>query len=387
MPVNPCALALGWKLTRNLAEAYEVMGRHADADDILAELLEKVRASGDSQLEYSVRLERARIRLATGPDPMALDAIRGEAERALKVFEGAGDEAGLSQACHVLGLVHLRLGELRDLEEVARRGLAHAERSGNAREELGARWSLSTSSRARRPSRRAFARVGSSCDGAGQKTPGSWPIWPRCGRCSASSTKRASSSTAPGACSRSGCGHGGLWGQSHGGPAEVEIVAGDFAAGERELRNALELGHEMGERDQVSQIAGSLSLFLSVRGATEEAARLASVSADQAPAESVAAQALWRAATARVLANHDDARGAEGMAREAIALLPVEMLNLAAELRVNLFDILRATGQRDAAQNTIGMAIDLYERKGNIAAGSQARSRAAALEPAPLGQG
>ena len=165
------------------------------------------------------------------------------------------------------------------------------------------------------------------------------------------------------------------------------IVAGDFAAGERELRNALELGHEMGERDQVSQIAGSLSLFLSVRGATEEAARLASVSADQAPAESVAAQALWRAATARVLANHDDARGAEGMAREAIALLPVEMLNLAAELRVNLFDILRATGQRDAAQNTIGMAIDLYERKGNIAAGSQARSRAAAVEPAPLGQG
>ena len=369
MPVNPCVLALGWKLTRNLAEAYEVMGRHADADDILAELLEKVRASGDSQLEYSVRLERARIRLATGPDPMALDAIRGEAERALKVFEGAGDEAGLSQACHVLGLVHLRLGELRDLEEVARRGLAHAERSGNAREELGARWSLSTSSRARRPSRRAFARVGSSCDGAGQKTPGSWPIWPRCGRCSASSTKRASSSTAPGACSRSGCGHGGLWGSRTAGRR-----GGNRRRGLRRRRARAPERSRVGPRngragsglsDRRESVAASIRTRRHRRGGAT----------------------CLRAARARVLANRKDSHEAERLAREAIQLLPLEMLNLAAELRVNLFDILRATGQRDAAQNTIGEAIDLYERKGNIAAGSQARSRAAAVEPAPLGQG
>jgi tetratricopeptide (TPR) repeat protein len=135
--------ALASKLRRNLAETYEVTGRHADADAMLAELLEEARVKEDSRLERSIRLERARIRLATGPDPISLDAIREEAERALEVFEGTGDQAGLAQGCHVLGLVHLRLGELREMEEVARRGLAHAERSESAREELGARWSVS----------------------------------------------------------------------------------------------------------------------------------------------------------------------------------------------------------------------------------------------------
>ena len=156
--------------------------------------------------------------------------------------------------------------------------------------------------------------------------------------------------------------------------AEVEIIAGDFAAGERELRNALELGHEMGERDQVSQIAATLSLVLSVRGATEEAATFASLSADHAPAQSVVAQAFWRAATARVLGNREDFREADRLAREAIQLVPFEMLNLAAELRVTLADVLLAAGRRDAALKAISEAVDLYGRKGNLAAVIQARS-------------
>jgi tetratricopeptide (TPR) repeat protein len=158
--------------------------------------------------------------------------------------------------------------------------------------------------------------------------------------------------------------------------AEVEIVAGDLHAGEGELRAALEMARDMGERDQISQIAASLSRTLSVRGATEEAADLASLSADRAPAESVAAQALWRAARARVLASRGDYQEAERMAREAIQLVPLEMLNLGAELRMDLAEVLRASGQRDAALKAISEAIDLYGRKGNLAAAIQARSLA-----------
>ena len=370
--------ALGWKLRRNLAEAYEVMGRHADADAILAELLEKVRATGDSQLEYSVRLERARIRLATGPDPMSLDAIRGEAERALRVFEGAGDEAGLSQACHVLGLVHQRLGELREMEEVARRGLAHANRSGNAREELGARWSVSMALVAGATPVKACIR---SCRELarwrGTENPGvladlavlrsmlgefdeAHELIDRARRLL---VERMRARRPLGGVARRA--------------AEVEIIAGDFAAGERELRNALELGREMGERDQISQIAASLSRILSIRGATEEAAKFASLSEENAPAESVTAQALWRAATARALANREDSQKVERLAREAIRLLPLEMLNLGAELRVDLAEVLLAAGQREAALTAIREAIELYRRKGNVAAAIHVRSLAA----------
>jgi tetratricopeptide (TPR) repeat protein len=295
----------------------------------------------------------------------------------MRVFEGAGDEAGLSQACHVLGVVHSRLGELGKMEVVARRGLAHAERSGNAREELGARWSVSMALVAGATPVRACIR---SCrelvQWRGTENPGVLAdlavLRSMLGevdegrgliaRARRLLVERTRARRPLGAVARRA--------------AEVEIMAGDLAAGERELRVALELGSDMGERDQISQIAASLSRVLSVRGAAEEAARLASVSADHAPAQSVVAQALWRAATARVLANRKDSQEAERLAREAIQLLPLEMLNLGAELRVDLAEVLLATGQRDAARKAISEAIYLYGRKGNRAAATQARSLA-----------
>jgi ATP/maltotriose-dependent transcriptional regulator MalT len=77
-----------------------------------------------------------------------------------------------------------------------------------------------------------------------------------------------------------------------------------------------------------------------------------------------------------MLANSADSQEAERLAREAIQLLPVEMLNLGGDLRVNLAEVVLAAGQREAALQAIGEAIELYERKGNRAAAIQARSLA-----------
>ena len=51
----------------------------------------------------------------------------------------SGDEAGLALGCYVLGHVQMLLGEIRQMEKVARRGLDHAMRSGEPREEAAAR--------------------------------------------------------------------------------------------------------------------------------------------------------------------------------------------------------------------------------------------------------
>jgi DNA-binding SARP family transcriptional activator/class 3 adenylate cyclase/tetratricopeptide (TPR) repeat protein len=368
---------LGSTLVRNLAEAHAVMGRHEYADGLLSELLVEVRVSEDSALEHFIRLERARILLATGPDPTSLEAIREEAERALKMFKGDGNEAGLSHACHVLGLVHMRLGELREMEEVARRGLAHADRSGNAREELGARWTVSMALVAgATPVKQCIRSCLELVRWRGTEHPGVLAdlavLRSMLGEVDEARqmivqarrllVERTRARRPLGAVARRA--------------AEVEIVAGDLDAGERELRAALELGRDMGERDQVSQIAASLSRILSVGGANEEAANLAALSANQAPAESVAAQALWRAARARVLANDTDFQEAERLVREAIELLPVEMLNLGGDLRANLAEVLLAAGHQEAALVAIAEAIEFYRRKGNVAAASQARSLA-----------
>jgi predicted ATPase len=128
------------EVMRVIAETYPMMGRHDDADAALAEMLEEGRDKEDQSLEESIRLERARIRLLTGPDPTSLNAIRQEAERALEVFDASGDDARVAQACYVLGTVHEREGNTREMEATSRRGLDHAKRSVRRREEAGPLW-------------------------------------------------------------------------------------------------------------------------------------------------------------------------------------------------------------------------------------------------------
>ena len=231
---------LGWKLRRNLAEAIRGDGSARGCRCDAGGAARGGPSPEDSRLEYQIRLERARTLLATGPDPTSLDAIRDEAERAFRVFEGAGDEAGLSQACHVLGLVHLRLGELPEMEEIARRGLAHAERSGIAREELGARWAVSMALLAGATPVKACIRSCQELVGwRGTENPGvladlaalrsmlgefdeARELIDRARRML---TERMRARRPLGAVARRA--------------AEVEIIAGDFAAGERELGGTL----------------------------------------------------------------------------------------------------------------------------------------------------
>ena len=67
------------EVMRVLAEAYPMLGRHDEADAVLEEMLEQARLEGNRLLEQAMHLERARIRVITGPDPTSLDEIREEA--------------------------------------------------------------------------------------------------------------------------------------------------------------------------------------------------------------------------------------------------------------------------------------------------------------------
>src|SRR6266496_512262 len=155
--------------------------------------------------------------------------------------------------------------------------------------------------------------------------------------------------------------------------AAVETLAGDIEASERELRAALQLGLGFRERGPVAEIAAGLSRVLSIPDRSTEAAGFATMSVDHAPAEGTAAQALWRAAKARVMASRDDQVEAERLAREAVGLAPAEMLNLRADLLTDLAGVLLGAGQRATAQPVLAEAIELYERKGNLVSAARAR--------------
>jgi len=142
----------------------------------------------------------------------------------------------------------------------------------------------------------------------------------------------------------------------------VELLAGDLPAAEREYRASLEIDLAIGEeRDEPCQTAAKLAFVLWRQGRDDEAAAMAELSAEATPSESVAAEALASAARARATANVE-------LARKAVDLVPHEMLNLRADVLVELAGVLRGQGDERKAYDAVDEAASLYERKGNRAA-------------------
>ena len=364
------------RVLRRLTEAYPIMGRRQEAEDAFAELLDHVERHGDELAIHRTRLEQTRFRMITGPDPIPLATIRKDAEEALETFRQAGNDVGVSQAHYVLASVHLRAGRIAELEEVGRRAIEAAARTGDLRERLGAPWWV------------VFAMLA-----------GPTPI-PTCIR-TCEEVAEVGEVTHPGALAA--LGHfKAMVGQFDEGRqltvrardllherigvprplafigqqrAGIEQLAGRAAPAVDALREALDISVHVGDRDQTGQIAARLSLLLAGQGRNAEAGRLADMAFEQAPAASVTAQALARAARSRNTLNRGDVQMAVTVACEGLGLVPGEMLELQALLHARLSAALLAHGQVDEARATAVKAIELYRRKGNTVAVQLAADR------------
>ena len=366
------------EVLRLLGDAYPPLGRHDEADAVLAEMLAEAIVSGDRPSAQVIRLKRARILLDTGRDPMDVYVIRTDAERALEEFTAANDHVGVTQAAYLLAQVYRLLGAIPEMDGVARRGLAHADLPGLIREEPALRYAIAWTTLA-----------------------GAMPVTEAIGVCERLAGTRAAPYP-PVLCELATL-HA-MLGQFDDARAlflrarrvlaermrvrrplmllarssgTVELLAGDLASGERELRGALQMGLDMGERDYLSQIAAELSQVLSAEGRLDEAEQLATLSAQHASAEGVA-RALFHAAQARVSAGRGHISDGEQLASEAVRLSPPAMPNLRADLLVGWAEVLRARGDRNSADSVVREAIQLYERKGNVVSAARARSFAAA---------
>jgi tetratricopeptide (TPR) repeat protein len=338
-------------------------------------MLEQARSEGNRLLEQTIHLERARVRVITGPDPMRLDQIREQAERALDVFSTSGDHARAAQACYVLGIVHERQGATRKMEEVSRLGLGHADRSGRLREEVGPRWNLARAVRAgETPVGEAVRTCEQIIDRRGMFHPGVLCELATL-RAMEGEFQEARDMLARARrdmVERWRFRRPLMWAARS--SAAVEMLAGDLDVSERELRAALEMALDFRERDPAAKIAAALSRVLLARRRSEEADEFATRSKGYAPSEGAAAQALWRAAKARVMASREDHLEAGRLAREAVDLASVETPNLRAGLLVNLAEVLLWAQQSAKAEPVIAEAIRLYQRKGNLVSAAQARA-------------
>jgi DNA-binding SARP family transcriptional activator/tetratricopeptide (TPR) repeat protein len=353
-------------VTQRLAETYLVLGRFTQAQELLMRLAEVARARGDLAYERSARLEHARIQFVVGPDPVPLASIRQQAEEAAAFYANTDDEGGQARAWFVLGCVHMRAGKIRAAEREFRESLAHADRSGQIREELAARWLLATLIvLGPDPVRLSIDRCQQLATVRGTEHPGVLTelaiLFAMVGRFDEGRELNERARTI-------------IVERMHvrrmlrfvaQADATVEVLAGDVAAAESALRVALELTRESNERDPVSQIAARLATVVRAQGRLEEAASFALLSEEAAPSEGVEARALSLAATARSASDRGKHQEAEARAREAVSLVPKEMLSLRADVLVELAEVLRAGSQRHGALEAVREAMRLYERKGD----------------------
>jgi tetratricopeptide (TPR) repeat protein len=158
---------------------------------------------------------------------------------------------------------------------------------------------------------------------------------------------------------------------------EIEAMAGEPAAAERQLRLSYELCRRLGDRQYVA-VAPNLAEALHQLGRDEEALRFTE-EVEAAAYLEVPEQFLWRKARAKVLAAQGDGEQAERLAREAVALAErTDHLEEHADALMTLAEVLRRAGRAAEAAPALQEALRLCEQKGNTVLAPRAR---AALSP------
>jgi class 3 adenylate cyclase/tetratricopeptide (TPR) repeat protein len=155
----------------------------------------------------------------------------------------------------------------------------------------------------------------------------------------------------------------------------VEMLAGDAAAAEIELRRDYETLDRLGDRNYISTIAAFLAEALYRQGRYDESATLTAFSADVASPDDLATQVLWRGVSGKLLARQGEFEEAERIAREAVEMSrrADDPIDEQANALMDLGLVLRMANKHDEASREAGQALALYEQKGNLVSAAAAR--------------
>ncbi len=133
----------------------------------------------------------------------------------------------------------------------------------------------------------------------------------------------------------------------------VEMLAGEAAAAEHELRRAYDLLTGMGEKYLLSTVSGLLGQTVYDLGRIDEAEDLGRQSRELSAEDDVSNQALWRCLLAKVLARQGKLDDAEAYVREALQILePTDHVLLKYGALLDSAEVLRIAG-RDAETQLI----------------------------------
>ena len=155
----------------------------------------------------------------------------------------------------------------------------------------------------------------------------------------------------------------------------VEMVRGDWRAGEQELRQGYEALESMGDKNYLAITAGWLAHCVYAQGRLDEADHFAAVCERSAAKSWIAAQVLWRGVRAMLLARSGDIDAGEALAREAVDLaLRTDRVDTQTDALMDLAEVLRVGGRSPEAVPIVEDALRRYELKEVRPAAARARA-------------
>jgi tetratricopeptide (TPR) repeat protein len=359
------------ELLTELSSALMMVGDFEHADTALNEALSTALAAGDARLEARTRIEREFFKIFAGSQEVT-STVPEVTEQAIPVLEEAGDDLGLARAWRLRGEVAVLAGHWGARAEALERALEHARAAADEREEATLVGLL------------VMALYF-----------GPMPVDDAISRCRTFLAEMSGQHTIEAALSSSLAGllamRGDfdearkLWSNASNEYEElglgyrkavrstiagdIETLAGDDEAAERELRWGYETLESMGEKGARAVVAAYLAECLSRMERDEEASRFADIAAELAASDDLVPQVLCRGVRAKVLARRDVLDQAEQLAREAVAMVDsTDFPDLQALTLLGLAEVLESSGQQDESTELVERAQKLYEKKGNVVA-------------------
>jgi class 3 adenylate cyclase/tetratricopeptide (TPR) repeat protein len=358
-----------------LGRALRQAGELPEAARVLAEAVDQARSLGDDRAELRAAIEHGHLIYMQGT--ARAEGLREVAQRAIETFES---DADLADAWQHMGLAELRARNRGAQLEAVRRAQEHAIASGDIRRQIDA-WNEVGGAMlfGRTPlsqlsdfldAELAWARERGLPAVEADALLGGPYIHARLGDFDLA---RQMLERSKAICRDLGIAYGlceaGMAG------SEMEVLAGDLAAAERELREAIDIAAGMEAGHYVALYRVRLARVMNDQGRHEESAALL----DDAAAL-YADTPWWKSNRARVLAARGELDDAVALAREAAEQEAGNAdITAVAQTLVDVSEVLAAAGDHAGAEAALTDAIALNEEKGNIVAAQQGRARLASL--------
>jgi len=369
-------------LLLDAGEAAVDLGEFERAESVLTEAVDRALSAGDTGTARAAALARLQLRYTTDARAVQENVV-GLVEREIPELEAMGDDRALVRAFRLLTYVHGTEARYGDAAAAAERMIRHAAATGD---EV--------------TSRRFLGLLATSA------VYGPMPVPEAIATCEELLT-RAQDDRKARALAEVAIGHleamrgdferarllyrrsrasleefGYLFSAaltSHDSSA-IELLAGDLAAAESELRTDYRRLEEMGERNYISTTAGLLADVLYRQGRYDESAEFAGICKHLASPGDVASQFLWRCVRGKLEARRGAIDEAKSLLSAAIALIETsDSLDWHGNGLLDLAEVRELAGAPADAAALSQRAAGLFELKENTVSALKARQLAERL--------